>query len=162
MLTLKNSHLEPRCILILPADDDSFERRLIGKGIYSEPQIRATLARVETYRGYNQNHPGFFDVTISSGDVKFLLFLIQWKKLCKSFIWRLHAEAPSVCALPPPPPPIVILKVWFWTLRIFYLKHVGQCYSKNGKHSLLRLTWRQQWVSTGTNPRISVAMKVIT
>ena len=67
VLTLKNTYLEPRYVLILPLNNEDHERRLRERGIYTEEQIARTLQRADMYVQHNQDHPGFFDMMICSG-----------------------------------------------------------------------------------------------
>ncbi|KAL4227150.1 hypothetical protein ACF0H5_015123 [Mactra antiquata] len=70
VLTLKNTYFEPRYVLVMPLNEDSHEKRLRDRGIYTEPQIVYTLNRGDMYKTYNQNHPGFFDMMINSDDIQ--------------------------------------------------------------------------------------------
>jgi guanylate kinase len=67
VLTLKNTYLEPRYVLLLPLTRESHERRLIEKDVYSESQVNTIVNRTEMYAEYNRQHPGFFDATITCG-----------------------------------------------------------------------------------------------
>ncbi|GFR95894.1 leucine-rich repeat and guanylate kinase domain-containing protein [Elysia marginata] len=69
VLTLKNTYLEPRYVLILPLNSEDHERRLRERGIYTEEQIARTLKRADMYVQHNQEHPGFFDMMICSDDI---------------------------------------------------------------------------------------------
>ena len=85
VLTLKNSYLEPRYVLVLPVNECALERRLLEKGCYNDLQIKDILTRSEMYAEYNRTHPGFFDVAISSGKVEFLQnysLRSRWQLLC--------------------------------------------------------------------------------
>jgi len=66
-MTLKNSYLEPRYVLLLPETQEGHEKRLLEKGVYTNEQVQLTLKRAEFYAQFNGEHPGFFDTTISSG-----------------------------------------------------------------------------------------------
>ena len=68
-MTLKNTYLEPRYVLLLPETRDGHERRLLEKGVYTAEQIRLTLDRAEFYAQFNGEHPGFFDTTVFSGTI---------------------------------------------------------------------------------------------
>jgi len=83
-LTLKNTYLEPRYVLLLPETREGHERRLLEKGVYTAEQVQLTLDRAEFYAQFNGEHPGYFDTTLSSGS---LLFVVQYmvKKFFKSF-----------------------------------------------------------------------------
>ena len=69
VLTLKNTYFEPRYVLVMPLDKEAHEHRLRDRGLYSEEQIEHTLKRADIYCKYNQDHPGFFDMMISSGEL---------------------------------------------------------------------------------------------
>ncbi|XP_074644110.1 leucine-rich repeat and guanylate kinase domain-containing protein-like isoform X2 [Tubulanus polymorphus] len=69
VLTLKNSHFEPRYVLIMPLDKQVHERRLREMEIFSETEIDHTLKRSELYVKYNQENPGFFDMFVKSDDI---------------------------------------------------------------------------------------------
>ena len=58
-------------MMVLPLNEECHEKRLRDRGIYSEPQIEYTLSRADLYKSYNQNHPGFFDMMINSGNNQF-------------------------------------------------------------------------------------------
>ena len=53
----------------MPLDKEAHEHRLRDRGLYSEEQIEHTLKRADIYCKYNQDHPGFFDMMISSGEL---------------------------------------------------------------------------------------------
>ncbi|CAF0894713.1 unnamed protein product [Adineta ricciae] len=63
LLSIKQSHFEPRCVLLLPMDRQIHERRLQLQG-FDEGEINMALNRVELYAEYNRTHPGFFDAFI--------------------------------------------------------------------------------------------------
>ncbi|CAF5174568.1 unnamed protein product, partial [Rotaria magnacalcarata] len=63
LLSIKQSHFEPRCVLLLPMDQQIHKRRLQLQG-YEEGEIAMALNRVELYAEYNRTHPGFFDAFI--------------------------------------------------------------------------------------------------
>ncbi|XP_013413675.1 leucine-rich repeat and guanylate kinase domain-containing protein [Lingula anatina] len=69
VLTLKNTYLEPRYVLVLPLKREVHERRMRDMELFTENQIEATLARTQVYIDYNQEHPGFFDMVIPSDDI---------------------------------------------------------------------------------------------
>lgn len=70
MLTLRNTHFQPRYVLILPLNKDIHEKRLRDRGIYTENQIEYTLIRSDMYEDYNREHPGYFDMVINSDDIQ--------------------------------------------------------------------------------------------
>ncbi|KAL8576945.1 hypothetical protein ACOMHN_024221 [Nucella lapillus] len=69
VLTLKNTYFEPRYVLVMPLNKEAHEHRLRDRGLYSEEQMEKTLKRADIYAKYNQDHPGFFDMMISSEDI---------------------------------------------------------------------------------------------
>jgi guanylate kinase len=66
LLSLKQTHFEPRCVLLLPMDQHIHRHRLESQGL-DEGAIAMALSRVEVYAEYNRSHPGFFDAFISTG-----------------------------------------------------------------------------------------------
>lgn len=64
-MSIKQSHFEPRCVLLLPMDRQIHKRRLQIQG-FEEGEISIALSRVELYAEYNRTHPGFFDAFIST------------------------------------------------------------------------------------------------
>lgn len=52
----------------MPLNEECHEKRLRDRGIYTEQQVVYTLNRADMYKSYNQNHPGFFDMMINSGE----------------------------------------------------------------------------------------------
>ncbi|CAF3210006.1 unnamed protein product [Rotaria socialis] len=69
LLSIKQSHFEPRCVLLLPMDQQIHKRRLQLQG-YEEGEIAMALNRVELYTEYNRTHPGFFDAFISTNSLE--------------------------------------------------------------------------------------------
>ncbi|XP_076447535.1 leucine-rich repeat and guanylate kinase domain-containing protein-like [Babylonia areolata] len=69
VLTLKNTYFEPRYVLVMPLDKEAHEHRLRDRGLYTEEQIENTLKRADIYCRYHQDHPGFFDMMITSEDI---------------------------------------------------------------------------------------------
>jgi hypothetical protein len=69
VLTLKNSHFEPRFVLIVPHERETHERRLRDKS-YTDEEMEMVRQRVDLYGQYDREHPGFFDMTISSGNTR--------------------------------------------------------------------------------------------
>ena len=72
-MTLKNTYLEPRYVLLLPETRDGHERRLLEKGVYTIDQVQLTLDRAEFYAQFNGQHPGYFDTTVSAGMILYIL-----------------------------------------------------------------------------------------
>jgi len=66
-MTLKNTYLEPRYVLLVPETREGHEKRLLEKGVYTTEQVELTLKRAEFYAQFNRQHPGFFDTIVSSG-----------------------------------------------------------------------------------------------
>jgi len=69
-MTLKNTYLEPRYVLLLPETREGHERRLREKGVYTDEQVQLTVRRAEFYAQFNAEHPGFFDTTVTSGSIR--------------------------------------------------------------------------------------------
>ncbi|CAF1030136.1 unnamed protein product [Rotaria sp. Silwood1] len=69
LLSIKQSHFEPRCVLLLPMDQQIHRRRLQLQG-FEEGEITMALNRVELYAEYNRTHPGFFDAFISTNSLE--------------------------------------------------------------------------------------------
>ena len=90
VLTLKNTHFEPRYVLIMPLERPAHERRLREREMFSEAQIEATLDRAEMYAEYNRQHPGFFDMMINSGELmqdKFMIMALQYNYVNSVACW---------------------------------------------------------------------------
>ncbi|XP_029617582.1 leucine-rich repeat and guanylate kinase domain-containing protein isoform X2 [Salmo trutta] len=64
VFSLKNSHFEPRYILMIPTDKEQYGRRLRTRALYTRTQIDTAVARVDTYALINRERPGFFDNVI--------------------------------------------------------------------------------------------------
>ncbi|XP_038843611.1 leucine-rich repeat and guanylate kinase domain-containing protein-like [Salvelinus namaycush] len=64
VFSLKNSHFEPRYILMIPTDKEQYGRRLRTRALYTRTQIDRAVARVDTYALINRERPGFFDNVI--------------------------------------------------------------------------------------------------
>eukprot|EP00794_Sanderia_malayensis_P006041 gene6041-6743_t len=69
VMVFKNTHFEPRYILILPETEKAHEERLRSNRFYSDSQINQALARVPLYEQMNRDHPGYFDMTICCDDI---------------------------------------------------------------------------------------------
>ncbi|XP_055081662.1 leucine-rich repeat and guanylate kinase domain-containing protein [Periophthalmus magnuspinnatus] len=68
VLSLKNSHFEPRYILLIPTQVEKYVEHLKNRDLYSPAQIDLAVSRVEMYADTNRQHPGFFDNVIASDD----------------------------------------------------------------------------------------------
>uniref|UniRef100_A0A8C7RES7 Leucine rich repeats and guanylate kinase domain containing n=1 Tax=Oncorhynchus mykiss TaxID=8022 RepID=A0A8C7RES7_ONCMY len=64
VFSLKNSHFEPRYVLMIPTDKEQYGRRLRTRALYTQTQIDTAVARVDTYVLINRERPGFFDNVI--------------------------------------------------------------------------------------------------
>ncbi|XP_045064369.1 leucine-rich repeat and guanylate kinase domain-containing protein isoform X3 [Coregonus clupeaformis] len=64
VFSLKNSHFEPRYILMIPTDKEQYGGRLRTRALYTQTQIDTAVARVDTYALINRERPGFFDNVI--------------------------------------------------------------------------------------------------
>ncbi|XP_039271760.2 uncharacterized protein LOC120346156 [Styela clava] len=64
--TLKNTHFEPRYVLIMPFDPDVHEQKLMENGNVTEVEIQQiSKSRANMYKDINQDNPGYFDMTIN-------------------------------------------------------------------------------------------------
>jgi guanylate kinase len=68
VMVLKNTHLEPRYVLVLPDNKELYEERMKDSGYYTKAQISQALSRIEEYSEMNREHPGYFDSTIVCDD----------------------------------------------------------------------------------------------
>jgi len=68
VMVFKNTHFEPRYILILPETSKIHKDRMISRGFYSESHINQALERVSLYEEMNREHPGYFDMAICFDD----------------------------------------------------------------------------------------------
>lgn len=65
--TLKNTHFEPRYVLIMPFDTSIHEEKLKENGITGKFEVQhITKARSKMYKEINQDNPGYFDMTINA------------------------------------------------------------------------------------------------
>eukprot|EP00795_Rhopilema_esculentum_P002088 gene2088-17659_t len=70
VMVLKNTHFEPRYILILPETKQAQEERMRSKKFYSDSHINQAIERVALYVETNREHPGYFDTVICSDDLE--------------------------------------------------------------------------------------------
>ncbi|CAF0904939.1 unnamed protein product, partial [Didymodactylos carnosus] len=68
LLSIKQSHFEPRCLLLLPMDKKIHKKRLQNLG-FGDSEITIAISRVEKYAEYNRTHPGFFDSFICTNSL---------------------------------------------------------------------------------------------
>ncbi|XP_055009834.1 leucine-rich repeat and guanylate kinase domain-containing protein [Boleophthalmus pectinirostris] len=66
--SLKDSHFEPRYILLIPTQVDQYICHLKNRDLYSPAQIDRAVSRIEMYAHTHRLHPGFFDNVIASDD----------------------------------------------------------------------------------------------
>lgn len=64
VLSLKKSYFEPRYILLIPTQVESYISRLSSRGLYTPAQMKAAVSRIELYAATYRQHPGFFDCVI--------------------------------------------------------------------------------------------------
>lgn len=76
VLSLKKSFFEPRYILLIPTQVESYISRLNSRGLYTQAQIKVAVSRVELYAGTKRQHPGFFDSVIPTGMLPRTFFTI--------------------------------------------------------------------------------------
>lgn len=70
VMTMKNTHFEPRYILALPLTSQIHEQRLKAKGNYSDAEVKRSLEEVDKYRKIHQDNPGFFDTAINTDSLR--------------------------------------------------------------------------------------------
>ncbi|TWW64681.1 Leucine-rich repeat and guanylate kinase domain-containing protein [Takifugu flavidus] len=70
VLSLKKSCFEPRYILLIPTQVESYISRLSSRGLYTPAQMKAAVSRIELYAATNRQHPGFFDCVIPTNDLE--------------------------------------------------------------------------------------------
>lgn len=70
VLSLKKSYFEPRYILLIPTQVESYISRLSSRGLYTPAQMKAAVSRIELYAATDRRHPGFFDCVIPIGRLR--------------------------------------------------------------------------------------------
>ncbi|MFT7798244.1 leucine-rich repeat and guanylate kinase domain-containing protein [Arapaima gigas] len=70
VLSLRNTYLEPRYVLLFPTDREAYMRRMQQRGLYSHAQIDAAMSRIHLYVQVHREQPGFFDNVIPCGERK--------------------------------------------------------------------------------------------
>lgn len=80
VLSLKKSFFEPRYILLIPTQVESYISRLNSRGLYTPAQIKAVVSRVELYTSTKRQHPEFFDSVIHTGMLPRTFFTITVNK----------------------------------------------------------------------------------
>ncbi|XP_037315692.2 leucine-rich repeat and guanylate kinase domain-containing protein [Pungitius pungitius] len=68
VLSLKNSHFEPRYILLIPTRVDKYTENLKSSGLDTAAQIEQAMSRVELYASTHRHRLGFFDNVIPCDD----------------------------------------------------------------------------------------------
>ncbi|XP_042367530.1 leucine-rich repeat and guanylate kinase domain-containing protein isoform X2 [Plectropomus leopardus] len=68
VFSLKNSHFEPRYILLIPTQMEKFMGHLKNCGLYTAAQIDIVMSRIELYASTNRQRLGFFDNVIPCDD----------------------------------------------------------------------------------------------
>ncbi|XP_042258702.1 leucine-rich repeat and guanylate kinase domain-containing protein isoform X1 [Thunnus maccoyii] len=68
VLSLKNSHFEPRYILLIPTQLEKYTGHLKSRGLYTPAQVDMAVSRIELYANFNRQRPGFFDNVIPCDD----------------------------------------------------------------------------------------------
>ena len=58
---------------------EAHEKRLKSRNMYSDGHIQDILNRTEMYSNFNQEHPGFFDFMINSGELYPKEIIVQFK-----------------------------------------------------------------------------------
>eukprot|EP00112_Aurelia_sp_Birch-Aquarium-sp1_P022405 Seg6301.1 transcript_id=Seg6301.1/GoldUCD/mRNA.D3Y31 product="Leucine-rich repeat and guanylate kinase domain-containing protein" protein_id=Seg6301.1/GoldUCD/D3Y31 len=69
VMILKNTHFEPRYVLLLPETREVHEERMKSRKCYNDNYINQALERVTLYEDMNRTHPGYFDMTICCDDL---------------------------------------------------------------------------------------------
>uniref|UniRef100_A0A3B4ZV31 Leucine rich repeats and guanylate kinase domain containing n=1 Tax=Stegastes partitus TaxID=144197 RepID=A0A3B4ZV31_9TELE len=64
VFSLKNSYFEPRYILLIPVQVETYMGHLKDRGLYTPAQIDVAVSRIELYANTNRQRPGFFDNVI--------------------------------------------------------------------------------------------------
>ncbi|XP_008299546.1 leucine-rich repeat and guanylate kinase domain-containing protein [Stegastes partitus] len=68
VFSLKNSYFEPRYILLIPVQVETYMGHLKDRGLYTPAQIDVAVSRIELYANTNRQRPGFFDNVIPCDD----------------------------------------------------------------------------------------------
>lgn len=68
VMVLKNTHLEPRYVLLLPENKELYEEKMKNSGYYTKAQISQALSRIDEYAEMNRENPGYFDSAIVCDD----------------------------------------------------------------------------------------------
>ncbi|KAM3859023.1 leucine-rich repeat and guanylate kinase domain-containing protein [Diretmus argenteus] len=68
VLSLMNSHFEPRYVLLIPTQVEQYTSHLRSRDLYTPAQIDYAVARIELYANTNRRRPGFFDNVIPCDD----------------------------------------------------------------------------------------------
>ncbi|NWU83202.1 LRGUK protein, partial [Onychorhynchus coronatus] len=67
--SLKCTYFKPRYILVVPTDKENYEEHLRRTGLFSRPEIKEAVSRVDMYLKITQDCPGFFDAVIHVDDL---------------------------------------------------------------------------------------------
>ncbi|NWV15809.1 LRGUK protein, partial [Ptilonorhynchus violaceus] len=67
--SLKNTHFQPKYVLLVPKDKGKYEEHLRRTGLFSRPEIEKAVSRVDLYLQINQDFPGYFDAVINADDL---------------------------------------------------------------------------------------------
>ncbi|KAI5618023.1 leucine-rich repeat and guanylate kinase domain-containing protein isoform X2 [Silurus asotus] len=70
VFSLKTSHFEPRYILLIPTNTESYVSHMKTRGFYTNDQINKAVSRIDLYAKTNRERPGFFDSVILSDNRK--------------------------------------------------------------------------------------------
>ncbi|CAI8019545.1 Leucine-rich repeat and guanylate kinase domain-containing protein [Geodia barretti] len=70
VLTMKNTHFEPRYILTIPLTPQIHAQRMRSSGQYSEGEIKMAVDDVTAYQTLHQDRPGFFDAAINTDSIR--------------------------------------------------------------------------------------------
>lgn len=80
LISFKKTYFEPRCVLITTLDRKVQNDRLTNEGL-NEIECEIARARSDWYEEYNNQHPGFFDAVILTGNLikTKTLYIIRYK-----------------------------------------------------------------------------------
>ncbi|NWS19932.1 LRGUK protein, partial [Pachyramphus minor] len=67
--SLKCTYFKPRYILVVPTDKENYEEHLRRTGLFSRPEIKEAVSRVDMYLKISQDFPGYFDAVINTGEL---------------------------------------------------------------------------------------------
>ena len=69
IMSMKRTHFQPRCILVIPDSLQAYKERLSNTNRYTESEIMESVKKVGLYTEIHQQQPGYFDAAILSDEV---------------------------------------------------------------------------------------------